>query len=137
MVKSLRSFLNPIFSKNYTFAKVDWIIFLYILARDPFKSSYTKKLKVKKNFLACDHFFWKSAKTFRGRGGHQKVHVAFRGGYQNVYVCLQGGEGGSKISEKWLRSLCTTPIYNLLRHDKLLHAVIAYIFSLGLSKSSI
>ena len=57
LVKSLRSFLNPIFSKNYTFAKVDWIIFLYILARDPFKSSYTKKLKVKKNFLACDHFF--------------------------------------------------------------------------------
>ena len=43
LVKSLCSFLNPIFSKNYTFAKVDWIISLYILARDPFKSSYTKK----------------------------------------------------------------------------------------------
>ena len=68
-----------------------------------------KKIKGKNFFLTCDYFFENWPKKNLGGGGSAKVHVAFRGGYQNVYVCLQGGEGGSKISEKWLHSLCTTP----------------------------
>ena len=57
VVKCLRSFLDPIFSKNYIFVKVDCMIFLYSLARDPFKSTYKKKLKGKKIVLLVPTFF--------------------------------------------------------------------------------
>ena len=69
-------------------------------------ASFFKRFK--KEILYHNHFFENWAKNLGG-GGCQNVHVACRGGCQNVHVCLQRGEGGSKISKKWLHSLCTPP----------------------------